>query len=180
MENLSPEEQRISDFIYNKPEVVVMMLNHHNYNISMDTATLSKINELVFKALYIDNNMDFAKDFDSAIANDGFLGFVMIAIAVVSAVVTAIMASDKAKKERALQKAISMANLSQNEALAMEELRADSETDRTKILTNSLLDYRNSLQLQSTIQLKDTWVYLLGLTVAGSLIYTIFLLSENK
>lgn len=180
MENLSPSEQKISDFIYKKPEVVVMMLNHHNYNISMETATLSQINELVFRAIYIDNNMSFAKDFDLAIANEGYLGFVMIAIAVVSAVVTAIMASNKAKKERALQKAIAMANLSQNEALAMEELRAETETDRTRILTNSLLDYRNSLQLQSTVQLKDTWVYLIGLTIASSLVYTMFLLIEKK
>jgi hypothetical protein len=180
MDNLSPAEQKIVNFIYEKPEIVVLILNHHNYNISMDTATLSQINELVFKAIYIDNNIDFAKDFDSAIANDGHLGFVMIVIAVVSAIVTAVMASEKAKKERALQRAIATANLANNEALAMEDLRAESETQRTKILTNSLLEYRKSLQLQSTVQLKDTWIYLLGLTVAGSLVYTLFLLSENK
>lgn len=180
MEKLSPAEQKISDFIYNKPEVVVLILNHHNYPISMEKATLSQINELVFRAIYIDNNMAFANDFDSAIANDGFVGFVMIAIAVVSAIVTGIMASDKARKERALQKAVATANLAQNEALVMENLRAESETQRTKILTNSLLDYRNSLQLQSTAQLKDTWIYLIGLTVAGAILYTGFVLLEKK
>lgn len=173
MDSLSPAEQKIVDFIYNKPEVVVLILNHHNYDIAMETATLSQINALVFKALYIDNNKQFSKDLDSAIANDGYVGFVMIAIAVASAIVSGIVGANQAKKQRELDRAVAGANLSQNEALAMEQLRSDSETSRTKILTNSLFYYRDSLQKQSEAMLKDTWITIVGIGVGVGILYLV-------
>jgi hypothetical protein len=181
MEKLSPQEQQIADFIYKHPDVVVKVLNNNGYKIEMKTATLSKINELVYKAIFIDNNLVFAKDFDNTIANEGYSGLiVMLAVAVVSAVVTAVMARDRAKKELEFQRNKALAELSQNEMLAMEKLRAESETARTLILSNSLLEYRNTLQTQSTIRLRDTWIYVTGLAVGIGVIWGVVLLLENK
>lgn len=181
MEQLSIDEQKIADFIYKHPDVVVVILNKNGYNISMKTATLSKINELVYKAIFIDNNLDFANDLDLAMANEGNLGFVVtLVVAVVSAVVTAVMASNKAKKERALQKNIALASLSQNEALAMEKLRAESETARTQILTNSLLEYRDTLQQQSTIRLENAKLSYISIGIGIGIIWGVYLLLEKE
>jgi hypothetical protein len=52
MNNLNGAVAEIADFIYRKPEVVVAILAESGYDISVDTATLKKINELTLSALY--------------------------------------------------------------------------------------------------------------------------------
>ena len=52
MKNIDDTLKQIADFIYEKPEVVVSILAESGYDISVDTATLSKINELTINALY--------------------------------------------------------------------------------------------------------------------------------
>jgi hypothetical protein len=182
MEKLTSAEQKIADFIYDYPEVVVKVLNTHGYNISMDTATLPEINELTYKALIIDNNAEFADSFDNAIANDGYSNIiplvVTIGLSVASSLFGASSASKQADKNRALQKNIALAGMAQNEKLAMEKIRTESETERTKILANTLLAYRDTLQKESTIRLKDTWLYVTGLGIGIGIIYGIYLLAD--
>lgn len=181
MEQLSVEEQKIADFIYSHPDLVVIILKNNGYRISMKTATLSKINKLVYKAIFIDNNNAFANDLDNAINNEGYSGFVVMAVVgIASSLISGIFGAKKAKKERELQKNIALAQISQNEMLVMEKLRAESETNRTQILSNSLLAYRDTLQNQSTIRLKDTWMYVVGLGISIGIVYGVFLLSEKE
>lgn len=52
MNNQEVAIKKIADFIYEKPEVVVAILKESGYDISVDTATLSKINELTLTALF--------------------------------------------------------------------------------------------------------------------------------
>ena len=51
MENLDPKITEIVNFIFNKPEVVVKVLQENGYPIVMSTATLQEIEKLTFKAL---------------------------------------------------------------------------------------------------------------------------------
>lgn len=52
MNNLNGAMAKIADFIYQKPEVVVAILAESGYDISVENATLKKINELTLSALY--------------------------------------------------------------------------------------------------------------------------------
>ena len=179
MEKLSPNIQKISDFIYQKPEVVAMLLNQFGYNINLDKATLQQINEKTFEALY-DGNIEFAQSFDEALENDGYLGIaVTIGLAVASSIVSGIMGNKEAKKARELQKNIALSQMALTEKLSMEQIKAQSEGQRAQILLNSALEYRKLLQIESTARLKDTWIYVLGLGLSMGLFYGIYLISKK-
>jgi hypothetical protein len=182
MEKLTASEKKIADFIYDKPEVVVKLLIKHGYDISMDTATLPKINELTFNAIFIDNNIEFGKDFDKELSDDGYLNVIPLlvtaGISIVSSIIGGASAKKQAQKQRELQKNIALAGFAQTEKLAMEKLRSESETERTKILARTLLEYRNTLQKESTARLKDTWIYVTGLGIGIGVIYGIYLLAD--
>lgn len=179
MEKLSPDLQKISNFIYQKPEVVAMLLNEHGYTINIDKATLQQINQYTFEALY-SGDMAFAQSFDEAIENDGYLGVaVTIGLAVASSVVSGIMGSNEAARARELQKNIALSQMALNEKLSMEQIKAQSEGQRANILLNSALEYRKLLQTESTARLKDTWIYIVGLGLGMGLFYGIYLISKK-
>jgi hypothetical protein len=179
MEKLSPNVQKISDFIYQKPEVVAMLLNEHGYYINLDKATLQQINQYTFEALY-SGNMEFAQSLDEAIENDGYLGVaVTVGLAVASSVVSGIMGGNQAKKARELQKNIALSQMALTEKLSMEQIKAQSEGQRAQILLNSALEYRKLLQIESTARLKDTWIYVLALGLSMGLFYGIYLISKK-
>ncbi|MEI7510161.1 MAG: hypothetical protein WCJ62_11940 [Flavobacterium sp.] len=180
MQNLNPAEKKIADFIYEKPEIVVKLLQKYGYDIYIDTATLSQINELTFKAIYVDSNNAFAKDFDDMLASGGELNFVMVAITVASSIVSGFLAQGEAEKNRKAQYAIALANLSSSEKLATEKLRSETETARTGILANSLLEYRKTLQSESTARLKDTWLYVTGIGIGLGILFGLSLLSKEN
>lgn len=74
-----------------------------------------------------------------------------------------------------------MANLSQQQLLAEEQIRTGAETERTKILLQTLKEYQTDLQIQSTQRLKDVWIYVGMVAVSISVIVgTVILLSPNK
>jgi hypothetical protein len=179
MEKLSPNVQKVSDFIYQKPEVVAMLLNQHGYNINIDKATLPQINTLTFDALY-SGNMEFAQSFDQALANDGYLGIVAtLAISVGTSIVSGIMAGNEAARARELQKNIALSQMALDEKLSAEKLKSLSETEGAKILLNTALAYRQTLQTESTARLKDTWIYVVGLGLGISFLYGIYLISKK-
>jgi hypothetical protein len=179
MEKLGTVEQKLADFIYEKPEVVVKLLQKYGYNISVDTATLSKINELTFKAIIVDSNIDFANDMDMAVSNDIELNAVGAILGVFTSLITSQMQSDTAKKNRQAQYNITLATLSSDEKLANEKLRSDTENARTGILANSMLQYRTSLQTESTARLKDTWLYVTGLGIGLGVLFGVYLISKR-
>lgn len=179
MEKLSPNVQKISDFIYQKPEIVAMLLNQHGYDINIDKATLQQINQNTFEALY-SGNMEFAQSLDLALENDDYLGIVAtLAISVGTSIISGIMAGNEAQKARELQKNIALSQMALTEKLSMEQLKAQSEGQRANILLNSALEYRKLLQVESTARLKDTWIYVLGLGLSMGLFYGIYLISKK-
>lgn len=48
MDKVTPIDKKINDFIYEKPDVVVVILQQFGYNIDLQTATLPQITELVY------------------------------------------------------------------------------------------------------------------------------------
>lgn len=180
MEQLTPQEQKISDFIYDYPDVVVGLLNKYGYDISVDSATLPEINQAVFKAIYIDGNSNFAIDFDKQIASEGFFNFFSEFISVAMAGFKAKQDSDLADKMRDTIRTTTLANLSQQEKLANEELKAKSETERTKILANTLLEYRKTLQMESTSRLKGSGIYVLGLAIGLGIILLAYKVTQKN
>jgi hypothetical protein len=72
-----------------------------------------------------------------------------------------------------------VANLASQEKLKYEELKLLGETERTKILANSLKDYKIALQKEGTQRLKDTWLYLVGAGLGISLFYGLFLFTKK-
>lgn len=183
MAQIQPLYKRLSDFIFEQPDVVVVILQQYGYNIDMQTATLNQINELVFKALYDDDNVDFAQTLDRAIDNGGYNNIapvvIMGAISLASSVFGGISAKKEAKKQRELQKQLKLSELALTERLSMEKIRAEQETARTNILANSLLAYRQTLQLESTARLKDTWLYVTGLGIGMGIFYGLYLFTQD-
>jgi hypothetical protein len=69
MNNLTNATERIADFIFKKPEVVVAILAESGYDISVDNATLHRINELTLSALY-NNKEPFTTKFREEISKN--------------------------------------------------------------------------------------------------------------
>lgn len=174
-------DKKINDFIYEKPDVVVILLQQSGYNIELKTATLPQITKLVYTALYINEDEDFANLFDNAIVNDGYNNVVVaLAVAVVSSVVGGLFGQAEGEKNRSLQKKLATAELSMNEKLAEEKIRADQEIARFGILANTLLDYRTILQKESTIRIKDTWLYVTGLGIGLGILFGVYLIGSKS
>ena len=61
MEEKNAIAQKINEFIYQQPDVVVVILQQYGYDIDLKTATLPQITTLVYGAIYNDD-----KDFIQA------------------------------------------------------------------------------------------------------------------
>jgi len=180
MENTTAIDKKINDFIYDKPDVAVVILQQFGYDINLKTATLPQITKLVYTALYISKDEPFAQALDNAIANDGENNLIAtIAIAIVSSVVSGILGAQEGDKNRELQKKLALAQLSMDEKLAEEKIRADQETARLGILANTLLAYRTTLQKESTTRIKDTWLYVTGLGIGLGILYGVYLIGSR-
>lgn len=173
-------DKKINDFIYEKPDVVVILLQQSGYNIELKTATLPQITKLVYTALYINKDEDFANLFDNAIANDGYNNFISIAIAIITSIVGGVVAGIEGDKNRSLQKKLAIAQLSMDEKLAEEKIRSDQEIARLGILANTLLDYKKFLQKESTIRIKDTWLYVTGLGIGLGILFGVYLIGSKS
>jgi hypothetical protein len=181
MEKTTAIDKKINDFIYNKPDVVVVILQQFGYNINLQTATLPQITKLVYNALYLNQDEPFAQALENAINNDGYNNFVVaIATAVVSSVVGGILGASEGNKNREVQKKIAFAQLSMEEKLSEEKIRADQETARLGIMANTLLAYRTTLQTESTARLKDTWLYVTGLGIGLGILFGIYLIGTRE
>lgn len=180
MDNTTAIDKRINDFIYEKPDVAVVILQQFGYDIDLQTATLPQITKLVYSALYISQNEAFAQALESAMLNDGENNIVgAIAGAVISSAIGGIFGASEGRKNRDLQKKLALAQLSMNEKLSSEKLRAEQETARLNILANTLLAYRETLQKESTARLKDTWLYVTGLGIGLGILYGVYLIGSK-
>jgi hypothetical protein len=102
-----------------------------------------------------------------------------IGVSVITSVIGGASAKKEAKKQRELQRSMFLANLTSQEKLKYEELKLLGETERTKILADSLLGYKIALQKESTQRLKDTWIYVAGSGLGISLIYGVALIGGS-
>lgn len=89
-------------------------------------------------------------------------------------------AKKEAEKQRALMWNMKMAEIASNEKLVYEQIRTQNETERIRILADSLGKYREALQKESTIRLRDTWIYLAGIGAGTGVIYGISLMASKS
>ena len=180
MDNTNAIDKKINDFIYDYPDVAVVILQQFGYDIELKTATLPQITKLVYTALYINQDEEFGQALDNAIINEGQNNVVVaIAGAVLGSVVGGLFGASEGKKNRDLQKKLALAQLSMSEKLAEEKIRAEQETARLQILANTLLAYRETLQKESTARLKDTWLYVTGLGIGLGILYGVYLIGSK-
>jgi 2,3-bisphosphoglycerate-independent phosphoglycerate mutase len=184
MEKANQNIQEIVDFIFAKPEVVVKLLQEAGYEIEMNTATFQQIDKLTFEALE-KKDEKFAYSLADAIINgDTFLNAVVLAVGAVvslgSALIGSASAKREAKKQRELMWNMKMAEIASNEKLFLEQLRAQEETKRLGIVVNSLGQYREALQKESTIRLRDSWIYIVALASGIGILYGLYLMTSKS
>ena len=85
----------------------------------------------------------------------------------------------QAEKNRELQKQLFLTQIAMDEKIALEKLRIEREIATTGMLVTSLLDYRKTLQVESTARLHDTGIYVAMLGVSMSSIYGIYLMASK-
>jgi hypothetical protein len=103
-----------------------------------------------------------------------------IAISVGTSFIAGEASKKEAKKQRELMWNIKSLEIATNEKIAYEQMRTASETGRIDILANSLLKYREALQKESTIRLRDTWIYVAGLGCGTGVIYAVSLMFSKS
>ena len=174
----------IIDFVYDKPQLVVPLLQKYGYSIEMKTASLQQIYELTFRALSIDQNTAFAQDLDDLIQNEGYLNIIPLAVmagaSIVSSVISGFLGSDAADKQREAMVKLKLAELASNEKLTYEQIRTQAETYRIGIIINSLTQNRKNLYEQGTKRLQDTWMYVLAFGLSVAVIYGITLVNSKN
>jgi hypothetical protein len=88
-------------------------------------------------------------------------------------------ASKQAEKTRELQKQLKLTELASTEKLTEEKIRADQENYRLGVLAGNLNDYRKTLQKESTIRLRDTWLTTTGTGVGLGVLYGLYLMTSK-
>ena len=178
MKVFNSADKKIQKTIFEKPEVVVKILRDSGVRVSNEP-TLSEITSKTFTELYEKKNLDFGRRLDILLTTGEYNNAIGIAIAIGSSIVSGILGSRQARKQRELQMRIATANLENEKLLAEEQNRIYGETERTKILANSLTSFRRALQSESTARQKNVYIYLIALGLGISIIYgTNLLLSE--
>ena len=89
-------------------------------------------------------------------------------------------ASKEAQKQRELMWNLKMAEIASNEKIAYEQIRTQNETERIRILAESLEKYREALQKESTIRLRDTWIYVASLGAGTGVLYGLYLMGSKS
>jgi phosphate/sulfate permease len=183
MEKATAIDKKINDFIYEKPDVVVVILQQYGYDIDLQTATLPQITKLVYTALYINQDEAFTIAFENSMLNDGqnnIAPLIGIGVSLLSSVITGFFGASEGDKNRELQKKLALAQLSMEEKLAQEKIRAEQETARLNILANTLLAYRTTLQKESTARIKDTWLYVTALGIGLGILFGVYLIGTSS
>lgn len=173
-------DKKITEFIYLKPEVVAKILKSNGYSLP-SKLTLPIITSSTFDAIYKDENKKFINDLGAAIDNPDYSNIIPLIVGAVVAITSAIISSKAAKKARESQERIVFAQMAQARFLEEERIRTGAETERTRILLNTLQQYQSDLQSQSSQRIKDVWIYTGMIAVSIGIIYGIsILLTPSK
>lgn len=179
--------KKISDFIYDRPELVAVLLSKYGYTVSIENKRLiniiTELNTETFKLLY-SGNEKFADDLASLMQGEGYSNFVAEVIGFVgafgSSLITAFTGQDIAKKQRELQENIANATRASEEKLANAKLATMSETERIKMIGDSITNSSILEQKRATMKLNNTWIYIAGIGGILGILYGISLIFTKK
>lgn len=178
--NLSLNEQKLADLIFYQPDTVTKLLDTYNISVAKPL-TLYSITDSTFFELS-KGNKAFENDILQLIANEGFSNFEPITLGISAglSIFSSVLGSNQAKKQREAMYKIALANLSQQKLLEEESIRTGAETERTKILLQTLQQYQSDLQKESTQRIKNVYLYtgMIGLSIA--IIYGVSILLTTK
>lgn len=170
---LSKQLQRVTDFIFLKPQVVVRILKNNGIKVS-SKPTLMEINKKTIKA-FKDQNRAFTEELFMAIETNDESNFVittMAVIGIVTSIGTAILGAHQAKKQREMQESVALMNLAHSEKMTLAQIQADRESERLSILANTIHSYSETLQLESTQRQKDTGLLIGIIGVSMAILYS--------
>ena len=85
-----------------------------------------------------------------------------------------------AQKQIDAMRSIEMAKIAEQEKVELEKLRVMSETQRIGFMSDSLEKYREALQKESTIRLRDSWIYVASLGCGTGVLYAISLMYSKS
>jgi hypothetical protein len=109
-----------------------------------------------------------------------YVAVASIGVSLVTSVLGGIGAQKEAEKQREMMWNLTLADQAYKEKLGYEQIYTEAETERIKIMANSQKEYRIALQEQSTVRLRDTWIYLATLGAGTSAIYAISLMYSKS
>ena len=89
-------------------------------------------------------------------------------------------AKKQAQKQRQQQLNLEVAKIASQQKIAMEQIRTFNETQRIGFLATNMEKYREALQKESTIRLRDTWIYVAGLGAGTGALYGLFLMASKS
>ena len=169
MEKLPIQLQLWNNFIFEKPQVVVQMLERNGIKVS----SRPTLPELIQKSVQgiLDENQGLVDDIDEVLKDDNEEGFVLTAIAIGTSIVSAFVGARQAKKNRQAMLNMKLMELSSNEKLTYANIQAMKEQGRIEILTNTIQDYSIALQEQATLRQKDTALFVGILGVGLAVVY---------
>lgn len=103
-----------------------------------------------------------------------------LAVSIGTSLLSSSASQKQSQKQRELVWNMHLADMTQKEKEFNAQLQAESESERIKILSDSLEKYREALQKESTIRLRDTWIYVAGLGAGTGVIYAISLMYSKS
>jgi hypothetical protein len=169
----------LMDVNFEHPDIMAQILKNNGYKLKTPI-TIYEINEASIKAIY-NNNKKFISDLNSFISTGEYANWIGIAIGIGSAIFSGVQSSSNAKKEREAQLQIARARIETDIRLKEQEIRASSTLGRMKIIADTIQSHRDTLLLVATEQQKNTYWYLIAMSLGISLIYgTKLLLTPSK
>ena len=161
--------QLLNDFIFEKPHIMVEILENNGIKVS-NRPTLPEIIRKSLQAIN-DNNQAFVDEVDLAIKTEGEKGFVFTAISIGLSIGSAIFGASQAKKMRRAMLNAKLMELASNEKIAFANIQAMKEQNRINILVNTISDYGLALQSEATQRQKDTGLFVGIMGVSLAIIY---------
>jgi hypothetical protein len=102
-----------------------------------------------------------------------------LVVSIGSTLLGASNAKKEAQKQRDLMFNLESAKIASNEKIMYEQIRTGNETERMKIFADNSRKYREALIKESTIRLRDTWIYVAGLGAGTGVIYGVYLMASK-
>jgi len=160
----SPAEKIINRFIAKNPEMTLEFLESENIPLSTQPS-LDEITKSLYEK-YFENDKAFNTKLGELIANGNNIGFVITAsiiIAIVGVGVSGGVAVAKFNKDKKIAE-----NQSEVDKLRIQmTTQAQLDAERNKIVASSILDYKQSLQEQSSQRRKTAIIFVAGIAVVG-------------